>query len=219
MKRVERLQGRLRLQKGDPNKAFEAERAGLKALGQAGVPVPAVAQEGPDWLLMPDAGPTLAQILADPEREEADKRRAFAAAGKALGLLHWAGMVHGRPAVRDICWDGQTARFIDLERFSQGRRAGFWQAADVVIFAQTWFTLSPEDASWLEVAIEAYSVNSPPTAMSKVRRMAFWLTPLGWLAGALRHLRPQSRELRAVGLTLSHLRGLFGRAQDLGGAG
>ena len=165
-----------------------------------------VAAEGPDWVLMPDAGPILPVVVADPARTEAEKLRAFAAAGRALGRLHWAGMAHGRPAVRDVCWDGSEARFIDLERFRRAKRAGFWQAADVVMFAQTAFTQWPEEPRWLEAALGAYALSAPEGAMAAVRRLVRWMAPVGWLAAVLSRLRPQSRELRAVGLTLARLR-------------
>jgi tRNA A-37 threonylcarbamoyl transferase component Bud32 len=206
LKRVERLSGRLRVQKGDPARAFAAERDGLRALGAAGLPVAGVAAEGPDWVLMPDAGPTLPEVVADPKRSETEKLRAFAEAGRALGRLHWAGMAHGRPAVRDLCWDGREARFIDLERFRRARRAGFWQAADVVMFAQTAFTLWPEDARWLDAALGAYAVSAPEGAVQAVRRLVRGLAPLGWLASGLTRVKSESRELRAVGLTLGRLR-------------
>lgn len=205
LKRVERLAGRLRLQKGDPGKAFAAEREGLRALAQAGLPVADVTAEGPGWVLMPDAGPVLPQVVRDKSLTEAEKLAAFARAGRALGLLHWAGMVHGRPAVRDICWDGQEARFIDLERFRAARRGGLWQAADVVMLTQTAFTAWPEDPRWVEAALSAYAVNAPEGAMDRVRRLAHALAPLGWLAAGLVRLK-SGRELRAVGLTLDRLR-------------
>ena len=206
LKRVERLSGRMRLQKGDPARAFAAEREGLRALAGAGLPVAGVLLEGPGWMLMPDAGPVLPEVVADPSRDEAGKLAALARAGRALGLLHWAGMVHGRPAVRDICWDGQEARFIDLERFRPARRGGLWQAADVVMFTQTAFTRWPEDTRWPEAALASYAENSPPGAMARVARLAGWLAPLGRLAVLLAQLKPESRELRAVGLTLKRLR-------------
>lgn len=205
LKRVERLTGVMRAQKGDPAKAFDAEREGLRRLAEAGLPVAAVAAEGPDWLLLPDAGPVLSGVVADPRRSDAEKIAAFAAAGRALGLLHWAGFAHGRPAVRDICWDGTEARFIDLERFRRGARGGVRQAADIVIFTQTAFTLWPADTRWLDAALAAYATNAPVGAMARVRLLARWLAPLGWLAGGLASLRPKSRELRAVGLTLTRL--------------
>lgn len=206
LKRVERLSGRLRLQKGDPERAFAAERAGLKELAEAGLPVAGIAAEGPGWMLMPDAGPTLPEVVADPSLGEAAKLAVLAEAGRSLGRLHWAGMAHGRPAVRDICWDGREARFIDLERFRRARRAGFWQAADVVMLAQTAFTQWPEDARWLDAVLAAYAAGAPDGAMASVRRLAVWLAPVGWLAAGLSRLRPTSRELRAVGLTLARLR-------------
>ncbi|MBA3911235.1 MAG: serine/threonine protein phosphatase [Rhodobacter sp.] len=206
LKRVERLSGLMRLQKGDPDRAFAAERAGLQALAEAGLPVAEVALEGPGWMLMPDAGSVLPQVVADASRTEADKLAAFAQAGRALGLLHLAGLVHGRPAVRDICWDGKEARFIDLERFRYGRRGGLWQAADVVIFTQTCFTRWPQDTTWVNAALEAYAVNAPDGAMAQVRRLVWLLMPVGWLSWALSLIRPQSRELRAVPLALSRLR-------------
>ncbi|NHB75455.1 serine/threonine protein phosphatase [Rhodobacter calidifons] len=206
LKRVERLSGRLRVQKGDPARAFAVERAGLRAMAAAGLPVAGVAAEGADWMLMPDAGPVLPEVVADAGRAEAEKLRAFARAGRALGLLHWAGMAHGRPAVRDVCWDGQEARFIDLERFRHARRAGVWQAADVVMFAQTAFTLWPEEPRWLDAALAEYAVSAPEGAMAAARRLALWLRPLRWLAAGLARLKPGSRELRAVGLTLARLR-------------
>ncbi|MEZ5798606.1 MAG: hypothetical protein R3D63_14680 [Paracoccaceae bacterium] len=123
LKRVERLAGAMRLQKGDPVRAFEAERRGLHALADRGLPVAGLLAEGDDWFVMQDAGPILPQVVADAPEDEA--LRAFAVAGRALGRLHWAGLVHGRPAVRDICWDGQEARFIDLERFRRRGGAGW----------------------------------------------------------------------------------------------
>jgi tRNA A-37 threonylcarbamoyl transferase component Bud32 len=206
LKRVERLTGRLRLQKGDPAKAFAAERAGLRALAEADLPVAGVVQEGPDWVLMPDAGPVLPEVVADAGSAEADKLRAFAEAGRALGRLHWAGMAHGRPAVRDVCWDGREARFIDLERFRRARRAGFWQAADLVMFAQTAYTLWPEDERWLNAGLDSYATSAPEGAMASARRLVGLLAPVGWLAAGLSLVRPGSRELRAVGLTLKRFR-------------
>ena len=206
LKRVERLTGKMRAQKGDPARAFAAEREGLRVLAEAGLPVAEVAAEGPDWVLMPDAGPVLSAVVAEPRRSDDEKRAAFAAAGRALGRLHWAGLVHGRPAVRDVCWDGTEARFIDLERFRKGARGGLAQAADIVMFAQTAYTQWPEDPRWLEAALQAYAVSAPESAMGRVRRLALWLTPLGWIAAGAARLKPESRELRAVGLTLGRLR-------------
>lgn len=206
LKRTERLHGRMRAQKGDPRRAFAAERRGLRFLAAAGLPVPAIEAEGEDWLVLPDAGPVLAAIPGDPALTDADKRNAFEAAGRALARLHWAGMSHGRPAVRDICWDGREARFIDLERFRQGRRAGWRQAADVAILTQTAYAQWPDDPRWIDAALETYAASAPPDAMARVRRLVRILAPLGWLDGALVRLGAERREFRATGLALARLR-------------
>ena len=78
--------------------------------------------------------------------------------------------------------------------------------ADVVMFAQTAFTKWPDDPRWLDAALASYAVNAPLGALDRVRRLAWWLTPLGCLAAAMALVKPNSRELRAVGLTLARLR-------------
>ncbi|WP_395540855.1 serine/threonine protein phosphatase [Neotabrizicola sp. sgz301269] len=202
LKRVERMGLILRLQKGDPQALFDAERQGLHVLADHGMPVVPVALEGPDFLVTPDVGTPLGQLdKAAPE----DGVRAFAAAGKALALLHWAGLVHARPAIRDICWDGQEARFIDLERFRPGKRGGFWQAMDVVIFTQSCFVRWPDDTRLLDAALAAYAANAPDGAMARVAKAARGLWWLGALARALRLILPRNKELRAVGLTRARL--------------
>lgn len=206
LKRVERLSGRLRLQKGDPARAFETERRALRTLADQGLPGALLVAEGPDWMLLADAGATLPAMLEAQGRSGAETARAFAAAGQALGRLHWAGLSHGRPAMRDICWNGQEARFIDMERFAPAPRGGWRQAADVVMLAQTWFTKWPGDPAPLDLLLEAYARSSPPGAAAAAGRLARRLQPLGALARGLGHLRPQSRELRAVSATLQHLR-------------
>lgn len=206
LKRVERLAGRMRLQKGDPARSFAAEREGIRALQAQDLPVAGVEMEGPGWIVLPDAGPVLPQVVADAGRDEAEKLRAMASAGQALARLHLAGMVHGRPAVRDICWDGAQVRFIDLERFRRARRGGFRQAMDLMVLAQSAFVLWPGDTRWLEAAFAGYRATGPRGALFRAVRLARLLAPLGWLARAGLALRPQSRELRALTLVLPWLR-------------
>lgn len=211
LKRVERLSARMRVQKGNPARAFAAEREGLRLLAEKGVPVPPVVAEGADpegaeYLVLPDAGPTLVRLAKDTAQPEAERLAAFHAAGRALALLHRAGMVHGRPAVRDICWDGSTARFIDLERFSPARHGSLWQALDLVILAQSAFAAWPGEEGWLAAAWLGYVGSAPDGALRQLRRLVRGLAPLGLLARGLLWLRPASRELRAVPMVLAFLR-------------
>ncbi|WP_309664672.1 serine/threonine protein phosphatase [Tabrizicola sp.] len=204
LKRVEVLPLRMRLQKGNAAAAFEAERTGLRVLGEVGLPVAPIALDGPDFLVLSDVGRTLNLLLRQAPLEE--RLRAFRAAGLSLARLHRAGFVHGRPAIRDICWDGTQARFIDLERFSVARRGRLHQALDVVMFVQTVMTATNGSVPELDAALDAYVSAAPVEVMPMVRRVVRWLGWLRPLANAVLRLRPQSRELAAVPLTLARLR-------------
>jgi hypothetical protein len=212
VKRQERLHWRLRLQKGDPRKAFDAERHGLQVLADAGLPVAKIVLQGPDYLVLPDAGRTLHAFQRDPSVSIDELRRAFAGGALSLARLLQSGFMHGRPAVRDICWDGRTARFIDLERFRMDRRGAYYQAMDVVMFVQTIATVRHEfperGAVAMDAALTTYRAHGPEPTLHALRRMIPWLRPLGVLASVAAWIRPSSRELRAVGLALENLRKL-----------
>ncbi|HMO08659.1 MAG TPA: hypothetical protein PKD10_13585 [Paracoccaceae bacterium] len=210
LKRVEKLSGRLRWQKGDPRRGFEAEREGLRILGALDLPVARLAAEGPDFLLLRDSGTDLARLATGGTLSGTALRRAFAASGRALARLHAAGFAHGRPVLRDICWDGRAARFIDLERFRAGPAPSWRRSADVVMLVQSWFTLFPEGGpqSAMSAALAAYIGTAGPQARVSVAGLSRRLAPVGTLARALLHLRPRSRELRAVPLTLGSLAAL-----------
>lgn len=208
LKRIERLSLRLRLQKGDPRRAVEAECAGLRILAEAGVPVPEVLAAGRDWFAVADAGPTLSSLLSGPETAARARAEALPAVGRAFARLHGAGYAHGRPVLRDLCWDGRTLRFIDLERFRPGQSGDRTKAIDFLCLAQSTFTrfLGAEGEAILAPVIAAYEqAGGSGAVLSAAAALGFWLAPLGWLARLAAALRPQSREAAAVAPTLRWL--------------
>lgn len=206
LKRIEELSLRLRLQKGDSRRAFTNELKALHVLGKAGLPVPEILAEGPDHFVMADVGPTLAHLLRSSAVSFAKRAAAFRAAGAAIGRLHAAGFVHGRPAIADICWDGDEARFIDLEQFSDHRRSARNRAMDMVVFAQTYIAEMGVAGPYLDTAFDAYRTTAPAGSMLHVQRLAFWLSPLVPLTAPLRWLRPSVKAVKAIPLTLAYLR-------------
>lgn len=207
LKQAERLSLRLRLQKGDPVRAFEAERQALRTLGRLGLPVAPVLAEGADFLVLPDLGANLLALLRDEAVAQDARLAGFAAAGAALGRLHRAGIAHGRPVLRDICWDGRAARLIDLERCAPGGAGPRARAADVVMLVQSWFTERPEPGPELAAFLAAWQAEAGDGAAAGVRALARRLRWLGPLARGLSRLRPRSRELAAVPRMLAHLAG------------
>ena len=201
LKRVEHLSLRWRLQKGSGRRSFEKDREGLHVLGDAGLPVAPILAEGPDYFVTPDLGVTLRALMSDTGPSD-DRRAAFGAAGRALAALHVQGFSHGRPAVRDLCWDGAAVRFIDMEKFSARHHSPRHFAADMLVFVHSVFAAGGSEAD-LEDALTAYrSADGPWQASIALARRLRWIGPL--TRGLLR-LKPNSRELTAVEPTLAYV--------------
>lgn len=201
LKRAETLSLRWRLQKGDPRRGLEAERAGLHVLGEMGLPVARLVAEGPDYLATAEAGRPLSAVLADPAHGGADRLAGFVAAGAALAALHRAGVAHGRPALRDICWDGAQARFIDLERYRSGPASRGRMARDLLILLHSVLVIRPAPGPELAAVLAGWQAGAPPGLWAEVGRQAARLARLRGVARLVRHWRPESREL-AAGLAL-----------------
>ncbi len=204
LKQAERLSGRMRLQKGDAVKGFEREWAGLHLLGQLGLPAAPVLAEGPNWFVTPDLGPTLRSLMWDHDGK-ADLVPVFAAAGTALARLHLASYRHGRPAIRDICWNGSTIHFIDLERFSLVKADPRGLALDLMVFVHSLMADGlnvPADkaAPMQDAAISAYRALAPGI-WAQARVTAGWLR---WLPPLAR--LKKARDWQALGPTLALFR-------------
>ncbi len=133
LKRVERFAPHLWLVKGCPQVAFARDRTSHRYLWNKGVPVPRILAEGSDFIAVEDAGFSLTRFCGDRSRELVSKQTACRAAGKALARLHASDLAHGRPAFRDMCWDGQQIRFIDFEYFRPTKAGRLRKARDLSI--------------------------------------------------------------------------------------
>ena len=201
LKRAERLSGRMRLQKGDGAKGFARERDGLHLLGGLGLPAAPILAEGPDWFVTPDLGPTLRHMMW---HREGDLVPVFAAAGAALARLHLQFYRHGRPAIRDFCWNGAEIHFIDLERFSPVKSDPRGLALDLLIFAHSLVGDgfdAPNPLPLQGAALTAYR-NLAPGFWAQAATTASWLR---WLP-PLARIKARSREWRAIGPTLALFR-------------
>ncbi|MDO9639454.1 MAG: lipopolysaccharide kinase InaA family protein [Pseudotabrizicola sp.] len=207
LKRIEQASGLMRLQKGNGQSAFVAERDALRLLHARGVPVAQVMAEGPDYLLLPDLGPTLAALMQTADHPKADRIAAFAAAGAALAGLHRAGFSHGRPALRDFCWQQGALRLIDLERFRNRKRSRLVRAMDVVIFTHSWFAQGHDTAPGPELdgALNAYRAAAPAGLWRAVARLVRLLAPLGTLARGVARISKPSKDVQAIPPALTHL--------------
>lgn len=133
LKRVERFAPHLWLVKGCPKVAFARDRISHLYLWKNGVPVPRILAEGSGFIAVEDAGLSLTRFCADRSRDFVSKQTACRAAGRALARLHASDLAHGRPAFRDMCWDGQQIRFIDFEYFKPTKAGRLRKARDLGI--------------------------------------------------------------------------------------
>jgi tRNA A-37 threonylcarbamoyl transferase component Bud32 len=201
VKRKERLSMRMRLQKGDPRRAFAAERAALRTLHDLGASVPPVLAEGADFFVMPDSGMPLRDMLRRPGIDPAERLRAFEAAARGLARFHAMGVSHGRPAIKDICWDGETATFLDFERYATRRNTHAGHVQDLVILLFSTFSETGRPCPETEALIATYRAADPAEiwagAVELCRRLR-WLGPLSWPVRKLRN----APEFHAIPLTL-----------------
>ena len=202
LKRAESLSLRWRLQKGGGRRSFEKDREGLHLLGDAGMPVAPIVAEGPDYFVTPDLGVTL-RALTDGGSDPANRQAAYRAAGRALAALHAKGYSHGRPAIRDLCWDGTEVRFIDMERFSSRHRSPRHIATDMLVFMHSVLAAGNGTFTDLDAAIEAYRAAGGP--WRETTAFAHRLRLLGSVTGLFQRINPTSRELSALKPTLAYV--------------
>ncbi len=170
MKRIERSAPLLWLVKGTPNMAFDRDRCSHHFLWHSGVPVPAIVTEGTGYFVLEDAGASLTDICKSNSLTAEDKEKACHAAGQALARLHSIDLAHGRPAFRDMCWDGQQIRFIDLEYFVQTRAGRIRKARDVGIALVSALSQSFDGLRYAHVFLSAYRA-------SRRRRSEYFHSP------------------------------------------
>lgn len=194
VKQAEQLSLRWRLQKGDPQKALEAERRGLHDLAALGLPVAPLVAEGPGFLATLEVGRPLNGVLADGDAGPAP----FQAAGEALGALHRAGVAHGRPSLRDILWDGRMARFIDFERYRPGPASARRMAVDLLVLVHSIAVQVGPSAPEFDAALEAWRTAAPDSVAAAAGRLVRRSGWLGWIAGLVIRLRPSASEWAVV---------------------
>lgn len=217
VKREERLTLRLRLLKGPGASAFVREREGLRRLAAAGAPVPPILAEGPEFFVVPDCGVPLRRMLRHGLGTGAERCAAFAAAGRALAELHSAGLSHGNPRLKDICWqpgegqpgegEGGRITFIDLECAEAARDTAAGHAYDLGVFVFNAIAEAGGPTPELEAACAAYRAAAPDGIWEAAAARVARLRLLGWLTWPLRFRRGErAREFKAIPLAMAYFR-------------
>lgn len=201
VKRAERLTLRMRLQKGNPRRAFVTERTALHELRARGAAVPPILAEGPDFFVLPDCGPTLTHLLRT-NTDLGERLRAFDAAARTLAAFHAKALSHGRPSIKDICWNGETVTFLDVERYAARRNNTPGHVQDLLIMVFSAFAETGGPSPETDRLIAAYRETDPggiwAGAQALCRKLR-WIGPLTWPVRRLRN----APEFHAIPPTLA----------------
>lgn len=108
------------------------------------------------YFVLRDGGKTVHDWLLS-DRTDEEKRRVMAEAGRALCRLHRAGLYHGRPALRDMTWDGVRMTFLDWENRTYFHDLPHRQMTDAVLFIQGMFRESWMKEEWVQAAWDGYA--------------------------------------------------------------
>ncbi|WP_371168369.1 hypothetical protein [Aliiroseovarius sp. 2305UL8-7] len=202
-KKCETLSLRWRIQKGDPKLAFEADRTGHHALSDAGVPVPEIVAEGENYIVTKDSGETLSHLLVQQTQDPSARIAAFTEAGRQLARMHAKGLTHGRPAIKDMCWDGTNLVFLDFERYSPTRNTPKGHMQDLIIMIHSCYAFLPEDSPEADAAAAAYRRFDETGTWD---RASAWCRKMRWIDVVTKPLqwgnRAGAMEFKAIPFTL-----------------
>lgn len=197
---------RLRLFKGNAGRSLSRERRLLTEFAARGAAVPPIAAQEPGFLVLPDCGPNLPSLL----KPGKDFRPAFRATGKALAEMHALGLAHGRPCIRDVCWDGETVTFLDLEAGARLDARPRDMARDLLVLLHSALAQRSEFLCGADEIAAGYRAHDPGGIWELARQRAHRLRWLAPLAGPViwyhRRCGKLKSEFYAIPLLIAFLR-------------
>ena len=203
LKQPEQLKGIWLLLKPHPKQHFKEECEILRHLNNIGAPVPKLCGFGDDYLVLEDAGLTLNIWLNDETLSWAEKSHILHSAIETLINLHQQGIIHGRPAIRDIAWKEGKITFMDFESHSKSHNEHWLITRDMLAFLDSLCRVKSLDDEKLNDLFDYYKSHCPITywddMLSYVRRFR-------WLYYLLLPFKPIARtDLLAIYRLFEHL--------------
>lgn len=205
VKRIEVLGLRMALQKGNPAVAFKRELEQHRRLLELGAPVPGILAASERWVVTDHRGDPLNNLRAT--LPEADFAKILIEAARALAQLHQRGISHGRPSLKDMCWDGRQISFLDFERTDPARDTVDGHAEDLVIFVFNTLAVNHGPHPALKDAVNTYLENAPDGVLARVHRKLRFYRVVSFLTAPLRG-RKRAWEFKAIPWTIAFFEGL-----------
>ena len=191
LKQPEKLSGVWLLLKPHPKKAFIDELNVLLDLAKQHAPVPKVVYHGDDFFVLEDAGVSISNWVDKPNCNEDKKFSILADASQALIGLHNQGLVHGRPAIRDITWRDGNVIFLDFEARSKSQNKDWLIARDMLFFFDS---LCREDTISDHLIKETLAYYQSHCHAQHWANMMKYLTRFRWLYYILLPFKPVAKK-------------------------
>ena len=139
-----------------------------------------------------------------PDKSEAEKELILEEAGAALAALHKNGIVHGRPALRDITWNDGVIHFLDWENRMYSQDPATQKALDFILLLQGIYRENYPEARERADALErGYVKNGGEETREEARRFLMKHSIVGSLT---RQLAPfKMKDIESVRKIYDHL--------------
>ncbi|EMR12239.1 30S ribosomal protein S15 [Methylophaga lonarensis MPL] len=153
--------------------ALEKEAARLRMLAEAGISVPIVLKQTRQWILLSNVGPAVHKWLRRPDSPAALKRTIVLKTAEAMAQLHQLGFWHGRPALRDMAYDGAQISFLDFEEDPAALMTPEQcMARDAFLFVHNLYrNLAISEPQLLDEVIAQYRSQCPQNVWLATRKM------------------------------------------------
>ncbi|TVP72032.1 MAG: hypothetical protein EA339_08480 [Rhodobacteraceae bacterium] len=192
---------RLHITKGDPVKALAREVELLRAFAARGAPVARLVAANATHMVLADHGKPVEKLIRHGQVDDALLRQI----GAALADLHSRDLAHGRPMLRDICYDGASITFLDLEAGASLNATDRDKARDVLILIYSIMVTTNANQHMARMVIEGYRNAGTDSVWRATRRRSrgLWWLQLLAMPGVWAHRkRGKTRsEMAAVAAT------------------
>lgn len=178
--------GRNQWAKASESHQFYYEAAHIMMAARLVPSVPDMVLLTDDCMVLRDAGYNAAEWLRGRSGDDV-KRHILYEAGAALARLHEAGLFHGRPALRDMTWNGEKIVFLDWENRPFFKDLERRQCMDVVLFFQGMYRESWMKEDWLDAAFAGYAAAG---GEERLRKVSLFLKRYAWIGRLCAALRP-----------------------------
>ena len=156
LKCAEKTTGWMRILKGNPKKSIQNEIEILQFLNSKNAPVSELILHGEDYCLLSDVGETMNVIFHRDLNDMETISAMLIKCSQGLATLHNMGLYHGRPAIRDIAWDGEMIRFIDFEGKNKTDNVEYNQEKDLLIYIHNLYRSKYLDQKTIDGVLKTY---------------------------------------------------------------